>query len=178
MRSFKKIIFIVILIIGVLGIGLFDHADRSLIYSKHTPEDELKVFRLHKTLEEIKAAYENHYFNPDYSFPRKKVEKVKIYKNIPLISRLTGKEIDKNEILDFVSNPDNFDWSETTWTINESEYIFRFYNHKNVEIGKIWICLNDCGMTESIPFSPTMKFGALSKLGKENISEIIQKVYK
>jgi len=178
MRIFKKIIIIIILLIGVVVIGFFDHADRSLIYSKHTTEEELTEFRLHKTVEEIKTAYEKHFLDPDYIFPRKQVEKVRIYKNVPFISRLSSKKIDKRKILDFVNNPENFDWSETTWTINESEYIFRFYDSENIEIGKIWICLNDCGMTESIPFAATMKFGTLSKIGRENISEIIKKVYE
>ena len=101
-----------------------------------------------------------------------------IYKNIPVLSRLTGKEINKNALLNFVNNPNNFDWGETTWALEESEYFLRFYDYNNNEVGKIWLCLNKCGMTQSIPFSPTMKFGGLSVEGRLKLSKILKDVYK
>ncbi len=178
MRIFKKILIATILIIGLIVLGFLDHADRSIVYSKYIPEEELKEFTLYKTIEEVKQAYERHYNDTAYQFPRGEVKKVLIYKNLPIISRLTKREVDKDKIIDFVNNPENFDWDETTWTIDESEYILRFYDLKNNEIGKIWICMTDCGMTESIPFSPTMKFGVLSLIGRDRLTKMINEIYK
>jgi hypothetical protein len=178
MKIFKKILIVTILILGFLVLGFLDHADRSIIYSKYVPEEGLKEFTLYKTIEEVKQAYERHFNDTIYRFPRCEVKKVLIYKNIPVISRLTKREVDKNKIVDFVNNPDNFDWGETTWTINESEYILRFYDYKNKEIGKIWLCMTDCGMTESIPFSPNMKFGGLSFIGRDRLTKMINEIYK
>ena len=33
----------------------------------------------------------------------------------------------------------------------------------------------ECGMTESIPFSPTMKFGGLSVIGRYRLTKMINK---
>ena len=142
MRIYKKILIATILILGLIVLGFLDHADRSIIYSKFTTEEELDEFTLYKSTEEVKQAYERHFNDTIYRFPRCEVRKVFIYKNIPIISRLTKKEVDKNKITDFVNNPDNFDWGENTWTINESEYIFRFYDFKIkrlVRFGFVWL---------------------------------------
>ena len=82
----------------------------------------------------------------------------------------------KTEIVSFFNNPANFDWSETTWKVTDSEYILRFYNNQDEEIGKVWLCTEDCGMTKSIPFSPNMKYGSLSETGKERVKKIINKI--
>ncbi|MNR45208.1 hypothetical protein D3C85_1640290 [compost metagenome] len=84
--------------------------------------------------------------------------------------------LNKSDLLLFFNNLINFNWSETTWHLNEAEYILRFYDNKNNEIGKIWLCLQCCGMTKSMPFSPNMKYGGLSKIGKKNINRIINKI--
>ena len=81
-----------------------------------------------------------------------------------------------SEVIAFFNNPINFDWGETTWEVTESEYILRFYSKQDKEIGKIWLCLEGCGMTKSIPFSPNMKYGGLSEIGKEGIEKIINKI--
>jgi hypothetical protein len=77
-------------------------------------------------------------------------------------------------MINFLNNPENFSWGETTWSLNEAEYILRFYNSENEEIGKVWFCLEGCGMTKSIPFSPNMKFGGISQVGKVRIAEILK----
>jgi hypothetical protein len=177
MTIVKKILIIVLLIVGLTALGILDYSDRTIIYSKYTPAKELKEFYLYKTIAEVKHAYEKHFQDSEYRFPRATVKKVVIYKNLPIFSRLTGKEVDKSLFLDFVNNPDNFSWNETTWSLDESEYIIRFYDHSNNEKGKIWLCLNKCGMTESIPFAPTMKFGGLSSAGKLRLLKIINDIY-
>jgi len=174
MRLLKIFVLIILLTSGLFFLILLDKADRSIIYSRYTPEEEFTEFRMYKTTEEVKRAYERHFKDTIYKFPRQKVNKVKIFKNIPIISRLTGRKLNETEIISFFNNPENFDWNETTWSLDESEYILRFYDYNNEVIGKIWICLKDCGMTESIPFAPTMKFGALTETGRKQIEKIIE----
>ena len=178
MTIVKKILILVLCIIGLIALAFVDYADRTIIYSKYSPEREFKEFHLNKTDSEVKQAYEKHFKDSEYRFPRVAVKEVMIYKNIPILSRLTSKKVDNKMFLDFVNNPDNFDWNETTWALEESEYIIRFYDFDNNESGKIWVCLKGCGMTESIPFSPTMKFGGLSSAGRLKLSEILKGIYE
>lgn len=176
MKILKKIIIILVIIIAAIITMIFDNNDRHQFYSVATPEEELKTFFMHKTSEEQEKAYEVNFGNEKYKFPRHKVAKIKLYQNTFLISRITSKEIsesDKIKLLNFFNNPENFSWGETTWNLDESEYILRFFDEKEIEVGKIWLCLEDCGMTKSIPFSPNMKYGGLSKSGKEKIKEIL-----
>lgn len=106
-----------------------DIADRDIFYSRHIPEEVIKEFHFYKTIDEVQKAYERNYGNPEYLFPRGNVEKVKIYKNQFLTSRITSKTLSNENAkstIDFLNDPDNFDWGETTWSLNESEYILRF----------------------------------------------------
>ena len=111
--------------------------------------------------------------------PKRQCWKSKIYKNEFLISRITSKTLsdkDTKSTIDFFNNPDNFDWGETTWDLNESEYILRFFDNQDNEIGKVWLCVEACGMTESIPFSPNMKFGGLSEDGRKQLDSILKRI--
>jgi hypothetical protein len=179
MKLIKKILIVVLIAIGIGVLIALDISDRDIFYSRHTPEEELKEFHFYKTIEEVKEAYERNYENPKYLFPRGNVEKVKIYKNQFLTSRITSKTLSNEEAkstIDFLNEPDNFDWGETTWSLNESEYILRFFDNQNNEIGKVWLCVEDCGMTESIPFSPNMKFGGLSQKGRANLTTLLKRI--
>lgn len=167
---------IIVAIISIIKIIFYDITDRNQYYSITIPEEELKTFFMHKISEEQEKAYKQNFGNEKYKFPRNKVAKIKLYQNKFLISRLTSKDVsetDKIKLLNFFNNPENFSWGETTWSLDESKYILRFFDEKEVEVGKIWLCLEDCGMTKSIPFSPNMKYGGLSKSGKEKIKEIL-----
>lgn len=127
----------------------------------------------------IEKYYESFFNNPKYKFPRKNTAYIKLYKNRFLISRLTSNTFDsqsKDELIKFFNNPINFNWSETTWSINESEYIIRFFDEDDNEIGKVFLCLKGCGMTKSLPFSPNMKFGGLSDFGMKKLLGIINRV--
>ena len=168
-----------LIVIGVIKI--VDISDRNQLYSRHTPKKELNEFYLYQTFDEQKKAYEKNFTNPEWKFPREKTETIKLYENKNLISRITAKtlsEKNKMKILTFFNNPINFNWSETTWNLNEAEYILRFYNSNDKEIGKVWLCLKDCGMTKSIPFSPNMKFGGISEIGKIKITKILDEIMK
>ena len=165
-----------------IGIGVLiamDIADRDIFYSRHIPEEEIEEFHFYKRIDEVQIAYARNYKNPEYSFPRCNVEKVKIYKNQFLMSRITSRTLsNKNakSTIDFFNDPKNFDWGETTWSLKESEYILRFFDNQDNEIGKVWLCIEGCGMTESIPFSPNMKFGGLSNLGRENLDRLLKRI--
>jgi hypothetical protein len=62
--------------------------------------------------------------------------------------------------------------NETTWSHRESEYLLRFYNGSKV-VGKIYLCLDKCGMTDTRPFTPNVKFGGLSDKGQKKLESII-----
>ncbi len=178
-----KILKKILLVIGVLAIVgfaiIWDIADRGQFYSKHIPTDELNEFYMHKTSEQQEKAFEKNFGFGKYKFPREHVAKITLFKNDFLTSRLTSKtvsDLNKADLITFFNNPSNFDWSETTWSLSESEYILRFYNKENKEIGKVWLYLEGCGMTESEPFSPNMKYGGLSEIGKENLNFILNEI--
>ena len=73
----------------------------------------------------------------------------------------------------FFNNPDNFSWGETTWSLDESDYILRFFDENDKLIGQIWICLEGCKMTFADPFTPNMKYGGLSKEGTEKLIKLL-----
>lgn len=160
---------------------ILDAFDRGQYYSIGRPEDEFREFFMYKTTEEQERAFSRNFGNLKYRFPREEVAEVKLIENRFLMSRLTSRrlsEVSKAEVISFFNNPANFDWSKTTWQDIESEYILRFYSADEKEIGKIWLCIDDCGATKSIPFSPNMKYGGLSETGKENIERILKSILK
>ena len=179
MKLFNKILLTILILSGIGFLIICDIADRSQFYSKHTPKDELNEFYLNKTPDEQRKAFEKNFGFGKYKFPREQTAKIKLFKNTLLTSRITYKTLDdlnKSDIIAFFNNPNNFDWSETTWNVNDSEYILRFYNKENKEIGKIWLCLEVCKMTDSEPFSPNMKYGGLSEAGKSNLKSILNQI--
>lgn len=172
------LLFLPIIVITVLY--FFDVSDRGILYSRHIPNDIFEEFYLHKTTEDVQEAYIKNFNNPKYNFPREKIDKIKIYKNSPFISRLTSKTISKKtegQILTLFNSPNNFSWSETTWSLKESAYILRFFDINNNEIGKLWLCLDSCGMVETIPFTPNIKYGSLNELGTEKLNQILVEIY-
>ena len=119
-----------------------------------------------------KAVAESHYV-----FPGQSVTKIKLFHNTPMISLLTSKTL-RQEYVDsfirFCNDTANFHWGETTWQQSESEYYCRLYNANDKVVGKVYLCLDNCGMTSSVPFSPTMKFGGLSDKGINYIKQLVQ----
>ena len=172
---FISIIFILVFIL------ISDIVDRSIVFSQQ-PKFEIEDLTFLSDEElDTKKYYESFFDNPKYKFPRKNTIKIKLYKNRFLLSRLTSIAVNsqlKDELINFFNNPVNFDWNETTWSVDESEYILRFFNEKDNEIGKVFLCLEGCGMTESLPFSPNMKFGGLSDIGMKKILGIIEQIEK
>ncbi|RBW57531.1 hypothetical protein DS884_10775 [Tenacibaculum sp. E3R01] len=179
MKILKKILSVIGILAIIVFLIIWDIADRGQFYSKHIATDELNEFYMHKTSEQQVKAFEKNFGFGKYKFPREQVAKIKLFNNNFLTSRLTSKtvsELNKADLITFFNNPSNFKWSETTWSLSESEYILRFYNKKNEEIGKVWLCLEGCEMTKSEPFSPNMKYGGLSKVGIENLNFILNEI--
>lgn len=140
----KKMFFVALIVVGVGALIAIDKADRDIFYSRSISEEEIKEFHNSKTIDEVQEAYERNYENPDYAFPRGNVEEVKIYKNQFLISRITSRTLSNENAMsaiDFFNDPDNFDWGETTWRLSESEYILRFFDSQENEIGTVWLCV-------------------------------------
>ena len=127
--------------------------------------------------ETLKGRYRTHFTDTTYIFPRQKVSKIKIFRNIPAIGVFTGKTLKQTEIanfIDFCNDSTNFDWGETTWGYSECEYYIRLYNYDNKVIGKIYLLLDEhMPMTEAKPTCPSMKFGELSTIGFRKITRII-----
>lgn len=67
---------------------------------------------------------------------------------------------------------------ETTWSQEDAEYIIRFFNKQDVEVGKIWFCMDDCGMTYAIPTTTRMKSGGLSNIGNKKLSDLFNEINK
>tara|TARA_R110002049_G_scaffold287285_1_gene469230 strand:- start:22 stop:582 length:561 start_codon:yes stop_codon:yes gene_type:complete len=181
----KNILLVTTLLVGIISVYFIDLYDRiesdgSRFSSMSFVDNEYRLGDENNDNQYPKELYSRNFGNPKYEFPRSTVKKIKISNNIPLLGRLTSKTITEKSKIEFIleifNNPKNFDWGETTWSINESEYIFRFYDEQNLEIGKVWLCMKGCGITHSLPFSPNMKFGGLSKLGKVKINELLNKI--
>jgi len=125
----------------------------------------------------LKDRFKTHFTDTTYYFPRQKVSKVKIFKNIPLFGVFTDKTLKKKEIanfIDFCNDSTNFDWGETTWGYYECQYYIRLYNSDNKVVGKIYLLLDGhMSLTEAKPLCPSMKFGQLSTIGFRKITRMI-----
>ena len=175
----KKIVILISSIIILGFVIISDIVDRTVVFS-HQPKfgTEDLTFLSDEELD-IEKYYTSFFNNPKYKFPRKKTASIKLYENRFLLSRLTSKTANsqtKNLLIKFFNNPTNFNWSETTWSLRESEYILRFFDEDDSEIGKVFLCLKGCGMTESLPFSPNMKFGGLSEIGEKKLNVLLKQI--
>jgi hypothetical protein len=180
MKRIGKPILILSIVFGVFGLWYL--ADKKDYFQSNYKEFSLEEIRFFiwqdgDNVEKMKKRYESNFSSKNYSFPRQKVHHIKLFLNIPLISAFSSRTLNKNEIENFLlfcNDTANFSWGETTWNISESEYYFRLYNQENKVVGKIYFCMDKCGMTSSIPFCPSMKFGALSEVGRINIKRFIE----
>ena len=141
-------------------------------------EQQKEIFKWRSNIDnfDLPQVYRRHFFDNEFAFPRQQISKVKLFKNIPIVSVFTGITLKQNQVdsfLQFCNDTANFDWGETTWGLNEAEYFIRLYNSKDKVVGKIYFCLADCGHIHARPFSPSMKFGMLSTTGLEKINKLI-----
>ena len=124
--------------IGILSIIFLcilvylDKNDRKYVTNDNGYRNQLSEF-IDTSDVQTQLNFINEFKNPNFKFPREEVSRIVLFRNVFLISRLTKKEISKNsiqELIAFLNNPNNFDWGETTWSLDESEYILRFYDEK------------------------------------------------
>lgn len=178
----KKVLKIIILLFGIIAVYFIDLYDRlddsgSEFSSMSFVDNEYRIGDENKDSDYPKELYKRNFENEKYKLPRKEVSKIRIYRNSPIISRFTGKTVSeqtKTELEVFFNSPENFSWGETSWAISESDFILRYYDSSDMEIGKVWFCLDDSIMTFSIPFTPNMKFGSLSKNGVEKLETLLK----
>jgi hypothetical protein len=119
--------------------------------------------------------YVSHFGDEKYIFPRQNVDKIKLFNNKPLLGTLTSRTLRKevnSDIIKFFNDSTNFWWGETTWLHSDSQYILRFYNEDKI-VGKIYLCLDKCGMIDTKPFTPNVKFGGLTNEGQKRLESII-----
>ncbi len=179
MKIFKVLILITITLLGLLCIWQWiDNKDYFKSDYKDLTTEQERIFKWkdNDDINSLKERYRSHFKNNEFTFPRQKVFQVKLFDNKPILGLFTAKTLKENEIDNFVklcNDSKNFDWGETTWQTSESEYFFRLYNEESKIIGKIYFCLEKCGMTCSEPFCPTMKFGRLSEKGQQEIENFI-----
>lgn len=166
-----------LLIISSAAIFVIDWNDRAFTKCPRSfSDEENKHFFHYKTVEESQEVIIRDCTEKRYKFPREQIATIKIYKNIPFLSRLLSKELTNNQILKFtslVNNPNNFDWNETTWRPIEANYFLKILNYENKEVGRCWILRDQVSSIELRPWIPTTKYGSLTKTGKSELNAII-----
>ena len=179
MKRLKQILLSIILLFGLYCIWFWlDTKDYFKAEYKDLTNEQKNIFTWNDNDNEntLQGKYRNHFTDNEFLFPRQKVSKVKIFENNLTTRLFTGKTLKKELTETFVSfcnDTTNFNWNETTWQTDESEYYFKLYNEKDKVIGKIYFCLDSCGMTSSRPFCPAMKFCGLTEKGLKQIRNII-----
>jgi len=179
MKKFKTFLLLSISFLGLLFIwNWIDNKDYFNSEYYDLKNEEVKIFKWNEGDNEnsVQERYRQHFTNREFTFPRQKVFKVKLFVNTPIIGIFTARTLKENKIGKFVNicnDTSNYSWGETTWQISQSEYYFKLYNDKSNAIGKIYFCLDKCGMASSRPFCPAMKFGGLSDKGQEQIKKLI-----
>lgn len=168
-------IILILFLFGIL-IGL-DWNDR---FSTDLPEyysnEESQFLTHYKTVEESQKVIEENWNDEKYQFPKEKISCIKVCKNVPLIGRIIGRElntIERKELIEIINDFENFDWGETTWGIHEASHIFRFLDIQEKEIMKIWVCLDDCKMIEIKPWIPSTKYGGLNEKGYKKMEKLL-----
>lgn len=181
MKRILKIILIISIILFVLK--WLDSQDYYRYNYLELSEKEQEIFEWKSHYDaylDHRKVYEEHFGSEKYMFPRQEVSKIKmlekdkLFKTFWVSSTLKKERI--SELVSLFNNPENFDWGETTWSDEDVDYIFKFYNENNELIGKVDMCYHDCGMIKSKPFTPNMKYGELTVKGNERLFLIIYKL--
>jgi len=172
----NKKLYILMLLIFIGGIFLWDLQDRHSFTVDCKSKKVLTYFYSSGSMDSIQKKYTQNFENPLYSYPGEQVAKVVIIPNIPVLGRFSKYKLTKTQrehLLSFLNNPDNFTWKTTDMLRANADYILLLYNQKGKEIGKIWFC-SQCHQLKIIPFSPNYKFGYLKSGSTKMLLEIIQ----
>lgn len=179
MKRLRKILLLLFIVTGLFAFLYWaDTKDFFKANYRDLSVNQQKTFywQAGDSTETLIQRYRQHFLDSQYTFPRQKVAKVKLFQNTPAFSFFTGKTLNpiyNESFLQFCNDTANFHWAETTWSKSESEYYCRLYDAQNNVVGKIYFCLDNCGMTSARPFSPVMKFGGLSEKGLTYIRQLI-----
>jgi len=169
----KKVLLLTVGLIIILGLWYWtEQKDYFISDYKDFSSDEMLEW---DSVSDPTIVYRSHIGDDKYKFPRQNVDKIKLFENKPIIGTLTSKTLKKDlnlEVINFFNDSTNFDWGEITWSFRESEYILRFYNEDKI-VGKIYLCLEGCGMIATWPFTPNMKFGGLTNEGQKRLESIL-----
>ncbi len=159
--KYFSILLILFLIMG--SFYLWDASQRYKNISVCPSAKEIKAFATTTQKTNRQQVYQKQMDNPAFKFPRQAVKSVKLIKNTAFIGRLLGKDLTNEKIdtlLNFLNQPENYNWQKPHMRYADSDYILIFYNHKGLIIGKIWFC-HKCHQLITAPFSPRMKYGCL-----------------
>ena len=177
----KKIITIAVSVLLLVTAGyllLIDLAVRKQLYSTHSHGEDLGIFEAADTPAAQKELYIQNFGNPLYAFPRREAARIEVVRN-KFLSRTRSAslpQVHHAKIISFFNDPANFTWSDTSWEAEDSEYIFKFFDKANHQIGKAWICIDRCEVTHTVPFSPNMKYGGLSPIGKKKFTMLLNTI--
>jgi hypothetical protein len=179
-NSMKHLFITAIILVLVLFWFIADTQDYFKASYRDLTEQQKAVFQWHSkdSTKNIYKAYQEHFGDTVYNFPRQPVTSIKLYPNKAIIGTVRSMTLsieDTHKLLSFCNNPNNFNWGETTWSSSEAEYVLKLFNKEHRLVGKVYVCLDDCYMVKSMPFTPNMKFGQLSDLGIKEITGIIDK---
>ena len=151
----------------ILTVGVWYVLDSSSRYNFNfqcpNPGD-VKLFN-RDTTQDIRLRYQKFAGQKRFKFPRGKVSKIIIRRNIPFVSILTSRTLtdaSQKTLLKFLNNPENFDWQDNDMRLSQADYILYFYYDTQQFNGKLWLCTS-CKTLKAIPFSPNMKFGHIKK---------------
>lgn len=141
--------------------------------------EESKFFFQYKTIEESQDSITSNWSKQEYQFPRTEIARIEYCKNLPIISQLLISKVSDShsiELIEIINNPENFDWTETTWNRKESNYYFKFYDQKGNEVSRFWVMDEEVGMSEIRPWVPSTKYGSLSRKGVTEMSELVKRI--
>ena len=151
----------------LLGIGVWyvwDTSSRNGFGFQCPNSDEVRIFN-NDTTSDIRAHYQKFFHQDKFRFPRSRVLKTTLRRNILFFSTLTEHSLSdtsQKALIDFLNNPENFSWQHTGLLHSQTDYIIYFHDEKQQLIGKLWLCTS-CRSLIAIPFSPNMKFGHVKK---------------
>lgn len=180
----KGLAVLLLLVVLALALVWLDYNDFYDADYKDLTEAQMAQFEWKDTYDDegqqLQSAFIAQFKNKELEFPRQRVSKIKLFRNIPVIGIFTGKSLDNKQadlVLKFSNDPSNFDWGETTWTFWDPEYVLKFYSEGGSVIGKMFICMKGGGIIGARPFSPRMKLGQLSEKGERQLNQVILDIY-
>lgn len=170
----KYLIYALAIITLVGGIYVWDATYRYELYSSCKGERIIQTF--YQT-DNQQQAFSTHFDDKNWDFPQySDIAKINVAKNTPVLGYLFSHNLSaekRKKLLAFFRNPNHFTWQKKDLKASEYDIQIRFYDSKNRQIGKIWLCTS-CAMCKTVPFTPDVKFGNIKPESLEALMEIIR----